>query len=86
MGKPTTEITNNYRCTITVVLRSKAKPTDLQKKGPLPQIAEGFKTNVGKSGQVFDQSHPYFQDVPKADQATLKEVINEVTPLPKKKD
>jgi SPP1 gp7 family putative phage head morphogenesis protein len=62
------------RCTITVVLRSKAKPTDMKGR-KLPPVDKGFKTNVGKSGQVFDESHPYFQNVTKADQDALKEIV-----------
>ena len=73
------------RCSITSILRSKTKPTDLQQKGPLPQIAKGFMSNVAKSGQVFDESHPYFQDVPPADQKTLRQIVQEVTPPPKQK-
>jgi SPP1 gp7 family putative phage head morphogenesis protein len=65
------------RCDATEVLRSRATPTDLQQRGPLPQIAEGFKSNVGKSGQVFDETHPYFGGVPKAEAKLLRAISDE---------
>ena len=64
----------NCRCDVTEVLRSRAKRTDLQQKGPLPQIAEGFKSNVGKSGLVFDESHPYFTGVPSSEAKILRQL------------
>lgn len=65
------------RCDVVQVLRSKATPTDLQQRGPLPQIAQGFMSNVAKSGQVFDDSHPYFKGVPAADAKVLRQVVDD---------
>lgn len=67
----------NCRCDATEVLTSRAKPTDLQQRGPMPQIAQGFLSNTAKSGLVFDESHPYFKGVPAADTKVLRQVVQD---------
>jgi SPP1 gp7 family putative phage head morphogenesis protein len=60
------------RCDVKQVLRSGAKKTDLSKKD-LPDVKPGFKSNAGKTGEIFSQDHPYFQHVPAAD----KKLVNQ---------
>jgi hypothetical protein len=46
----------------------------------LPDLAPMFNNNVGKNGVIFPDSHPYFQDVPKADRTSILKCVSDVTP------
>jgi hypothetical protein len=52
----------------------------------LPELAPMFDNNVGKNGVIFPDSHPYFQDVPKADRKEIMKSVSDVTPDRKQKD
>jgi len=62
------------RCSVSAILRTKAKPSDLTQY-PLPVVDNGFKDNVGKTGRIFDETHPYFQNIPSQEQAILRDII-----------
>ena len=79
----------NCRCSASEVLRSKETKTDLSKRGPLPEPTPGFRTNVGKAGEVFGSTHPYFTNTPPNIVRVLRDLANERTrpkPAPPKKD
>jgi len=50
----------NCRCSATE-LDHEAEATPVQELADLPEAAEGFRENVGKTGQIFGADHPYFQ-------------------------
>ena len=50
----------NCRCSATELDESAAATPDHELAG-LPEAAEGFRENVGKTGQIFGADHPYFQ-------------------------
>jgi SPP1 gp7 family putative phage head morphogenesis protein len=50
----------NCRCSTTELDGDAPSTADLDLPG-LPEAAEGFRENVGKTGQIFGADHPYFQ-------------------------
>lgn len=50
----------NCRCTATE-MDDEAQATPDHQLAGLPEASEGFRENVGKTGQIFGADHPYFQ-------------------------
>ena len=53
----------NCRCDATEVLRTKYEKSDISQY-QLPPVQPGFRTNVGKTGEIFTKDHPYFSNTP----------------------
>lgn len=54
---------NGWNCRCDVIQTMDGPETGEDFAGP--QLPDLFKTNVGKSGTVFPDTHPYYNDVPK---------------------
>jgi hypothetical protein len=65
---------NGWRCRCDVVeLGPDAERTPDHKLEALPNVPKMFARNVGKTGEVFGQEHPYF-DVPAATAARIEDI------------
>jgi hypothetical protein len=69
---------NHFRCACDVE-QSDADISEVP-LSDLPELAPMFRNNVGKTGIVFPESHPYFQEVSKADKKNIIAAVKEVTP------
>ena len=72
----------NCRCTIDQLSEGEVTPRSELREKTLPvydQMNDAFKVNVGKTDEIFDSKHPYF-DVPKQDREFAKN--NFGLPLP----
>lgn len=70
----------NCRCLVTQIADGELEATDPDEldgiaAGPRELIKPLFAENPGKTGEVFNKEHPYF-DVPKADKKYAKENFN----------
>lgn len=66
---------NHYNCRCILIQEAEAEPNVDERMDDIEEAAQGmneaFKFNPGKTQQIWDKDHPYF-DVPKADKAYAK--------------
>lgn len=74
---------NGWRCRCTVEQVRKGRETDLSKK-KIPKLPPEFNNNVGKTGIIFPEKHPYFK-VAKEDNKKAKNFFGLTIPKPPKK-
>lgn len=77
-------IPNHFRCNCDTE-QSDDEVSDIS-LSDLPDLAPMFNNNVGKNGVIFPDTHPYFQDVPKADRKEILKSVGDITPDRKFKD
>lgn len=74
---------NHFNCRCLIEKIDKYEDVSLTKQSKVDRVSSEvdkdmqplFKSNVGKTGEVFDKSHPYF-DVPKEDKGLAKRNFN----------
>lgn len=66
------------RCDASEILRTKGKKTNLRQYEKLPEVEPVFSHNSGKTGQVFGDSHPYFQGIPMNEQNILRKIVTQL--------
>lgn len=66
---------NGWNCRCTVIRRNSGTPTP-ESKTEYPEIPMAFRTNLAKTGMVFNANSPFFNDIP----ANVKQQINALVP------
>lgn len=65
----------NCRCYV----RHRPEDTDTVPPTSIPTVAEMFKNNVGVTGKIFDQSHPFIKEIGLEQSARIKAMADQET-------